>query len=142
MKLIVAHHGIFQSQNLVQSDPEQSGVMRTGKAGPGHKSGGKEALSMLRIVKWRFPQNNPYMFQQVIVIGKRLMISSLLSDSWQWSIVGLGLTKAERILFGSKPFEFRGILNIYLGKWIVSYNRDGYKKHMRGVAITADRVLF
>lgn len=96
---------------------------------------------MIRIVKWQFPQDNPYMFSKDIVIGDKIMISRLLVKSWQWAIIGLGLSKAEREIFGGKRFESRGILNIYLGKLLISYNRDGYKDHMRAVTITANKVL-
>jgi hypothetical protein len=96
---------------------------------------------MIRLVKWQFPKYEPYMFSKQIVIGSKIMISRLLADGWQWSVVGLGLSKAERVLFDIKRFEFRGILNIYLGKLIISYDRDGYKKHMRHVTITADTVI-
>ena len=96
---------------------------------------------MIRFVKWQFPEHEPYMFSREIVIGNKIMITLLQPGCWSWGICGLGLTKAERVLFDSKRFEFGGILNIYLGKLLISYNRKGYKKHMRAVTITADRVL-
>lgn len=96
---------------------------------------------MIRFVNWQFPRENPYMFSKDIVIGSKIMLARLQAKGWQWAIVGLGLNKAEREIFECKRFEFRGILNIYLGKLIISYNRDGYKSHMKNVTITADKVL-
>lgn len=97
---------------------------------------------MIRLVKWQFPvHSEPYMFSTEIVLGNRIMLSRLQADNWQWGVIGLGLSKAERAIFDCKRFDFRGILNIYLGKWIVSYNRKGYKGHMKAVKITTDKVL-
>lgn len=98
---------------------------------------------MFRIVKWEFPVCSPaYMFSTDLVIGNKIILGKLQSDKPQFSICGLGLTKAEREIFGGKRFQIKNVVNIYIGKLIISINRDGYKNHMKNVKITSDRPLF
>jgi hypothetical protein len=98
---------------------------------------------MLRIVKWEFPVCSPaYMTSTDLVIGQNVIIGKLQSDKPQFSICGLGLTKAERVIFGGKRFRVRKVVNIYIGKLIISINRGGYKEHMKNVKITSDKPLF
>lgn len=97
---------------------------------------------MFRIVKWEFPVCSvPYMFSTDLIIGKYIMLSKLQAEGLQFSISGLGLTKAEREIFNCKRFEIRNVINIYIGKLIISFDRRGYKRHMRNVNITYDQPL-
>ena len=96
---------------------------------------------MIRLVKGQFPKYEPYMFSTELVIGNKITISLLLPGCWSWGISGLGLSKTERELFNSKRFEFKDILNFYFGKLLISYNKDGFKNHMKNVFITSDKAL-
>lgn len=97
---------------------------------------------MFRIVKWEFPtQSAPYMFSTELVIGNHIMFSKLQAEGLQFSISGLGLTKAEREIFNCKRFKMLNTVNIYIGKLIITFDRRGYKDHMRSVKITYDQPL-
>lgn len=92
---------------------------------------------MIRRVKWEFYD----MENTVLVIGGKVMVSKGLYADPVFSIVGLGLTKAEREFFGRKFLQRGNVITISIGKLIVSYNREGYKHHMRHVDIVSDKIL-
>lgn len=97
---------------------------------------------MVRVVEWEFPTVSPaYMFSKELVIGNKLILSSLQTKDWNFGIVGLGLAKAEREIFGHKRFKLTDIIHIYCGRWLITYNRNGYKNQMQNVKITSDKVI-
>ena len=92
---------------------------------------------MIRKVKWEFYD----MENTVLVIGGKVMVSKGLYADPMFYITGLGLTKAERQYFGRKFLQMGKVVTISLGKLILSYNCEGYKRHMRQVNIVSDKIL-
>ncbi len=65
-----------------------------------------------------------------IVIGKKILLFIGQYEGLQFSISGLGLYKWE------KEFSCKSdIINIYLGKLIISYNKKGYLDSLKNVDI-------
>lgn len=71
----------------------------------------------------------------IYVIGSKIIISKAIYEDWKFSIEGLNLYKAEREIFGGNKFEFSGILNIRIGRIILTYNRKGFMNHCRHMTI-------
>jgi hypothetical protein len=95
----------------------------------------------MRIIKWRFGSDNDIMKSTELAIGKKVLISKGQYKGLQFCIDGLGLTKAEREIFRRRFLQFDGILNIYLGKLIISYDRNGIYDSLKHVVIYSDRPL-
>jgi len=93
----------------------------------------------MKIVKLRF-FDMPDWYE--IVIGKKIMLAKLQCEGLQWSICGLGLTKAEREFFDSKFMKLKNIINIYLGKLIISYDKRGYREHCSSCDIVYEMPLY
>lgn len=97
---------------------------------------------MFRIVKWEFPIASPaYMFSTELVIGNRIMLSKLHRKDPEFTLWGLGLSRIEREIRECKRFQIDDVIHLYLGKFLISWNRKGYKHHMKAVRITTDKVL-
>lgn len=77
----------------------------------------------------------------IYVIGTKIIISKGLYKEWKFSVEGLNLTKIEREIFGGKLFKFRGILNIRIGRIILTYNKKGYLDQCKNMKIINSREL-
>ena len=86
----------------------------------------------MKILKWNFGDKytEGYCENKNIVIGNNIMISKGLYEGLQFSITGLGLKKFEREIFESKFLKVGNVVNIYIGKIIISYEKRGYKEHL------------
>ncbi|ACA47109.1 hypothetical protein HYH96_18275 [Clostridium botulinum] len=80
----------------------------------------------MKILKWK----DFGMEVKEIVIGKKILLFIGQYEGLQFSISGLGLYKCE------KEFSCKSdIINIYLGKLIISYNKKGYLDSLKNVDI-------
>ncbi|NFE18537.1 hypothetical protein [Clostridium botulinum] len=80
----------------------------------------------MKILKWKYSE----MEAKEIVIGKKIELSIGQYEGLQFSISGLGLCKWE------KEFSCKSnIINIYLGKLIISYNKKSYLDSLKNVDI-------
>ena len=90
-------------------------------------------LKNLRIVKWE-----QYGYKGNELITKYFIFSKGQYKGLQFSISGLGLSKAERNLFDKKFLQFDENINIYIGKLIITYNSKGSYNHLKNVNIYND----
>ncbi|KEI94084.1 hypothetical protein N494_18350 (plasmid) [Clostridium botulinum A2B7 92] len=81
----------------------------------------------MKILKWEFCE----MKAKEIVIGKKIQLSIGQYEGLQFSISGLGLLSKWEKEFSCKS----DIINIYLGKLIISYNKKGYLDSLKNVDI-------
>lgn len=81
----------------------------------------------MKILKWSFGENCQ---GKDLVIGKNLMLSIGQYEGLQFSTCGLGLSKFEREIFNSKFLKRRNIVNIYIGKLIITHDKNGYKDNL------------
>lgn len=91
----------------------------------------------MNILKWTFGDYGSDIRTEAkeIIIGKNTLVSIGQYDGLQFNISGLGLTKCEREFFGDKFLHIDNIVNIYIGKLIISYDKRGYKDHLSSVNI-------
>ncbi|WP_346938122.1 hypothetical protein [uncultured Clostridium sp.] len=86
----------------------------------------------MKMLKWSFGDRytEGYLESKDIIIGNKIMLSKGLYEGLQFGINGLGLRKFEREIFESKFLHVNNVVNIYIGKLIISYDRRGYKEHL------------
>jgi len=86
----------------------------------------------MKILRWSFGEicTDGYCESKDIIIGDKLMISKGQYEGLQFSITGLGLKKFEREIFESKFLQIGNVVNIYIGKLIISYDKRGYMEHL------------
>lgn len=94
---------------------------------------------MLHVVKWTFGSKP---MKSTDIITKKFCLGMGFYKGLQFGISGLGLTKLERELFDTKFLEFTGIITLYLGKLVITYNRNGSYAQMKNVDIYYDKPLF
>lgn len=75
-----------------------------------------------------------------LVIGNRFIINKMFYDEFHFGLYGLGLNKLEREIFQQRFMEFRGILNFYIGRIIISYEKNGYKNAFKRMDIVKEKV--
>nr|WP_242568296.1 hypothetical protein [Clostridium botulinum] len=80
----------------------------------------------MKILKWK----DFGMEVKEIVIGKKILLFIGQYEGLQFSISGLGLCKWEKELSCES-----NVINIYLGKLIISYNKKGYLDSLKNVDI-------
>jgi hypothetical protein len=93
---------------------------------------------IIRKVKWIFPN----MKSTEYVLNDKIMFSKGQWKGLLFHLFGFGLSRAERELFNCKRFEIGNIINFYFLKWIVSFDKNGYKDHFRNVNIIEDKIIF
>lgn len=94
----------------------------------------------MKVITWEFGGNySDKIVSSNLAITNKILLSKGLWEGFQFSICGLGLNKREREFFNTKFLEVRDIINIYLGKWVISYNKKGNKDQLSSVDIISER---
>jgi len=85
----------------------------------------------MKLISWKFTD----MRSTELALGDHVFLSKGQWKGLQFSIVGLGLTKLERDFFETRFLEVRNVVNVYLGRIIVYFNKKGTEDHFRSVKI-------
>lgn len=88
----------------------------------------------MKLISWKFSD----MRSTDLAIGNHVLISKGQWDGLLFSISGLGLTKEERDIFDTRFLEMRNVVNFYIGKILISYDRKGIYEHLSSVDITKE----
>jgi|GEM_PF-2540459 hypothetical protein len=86
---------------------------------------------MLKLISWKFSDIQA----TELAVGDHIFLSKGQWPGLQFSISGLGLSKLERDFFETKFLEIRNVVNIYLGRFIVSVDKKGLDDHFHSVKI-------
>ena len=92
---------------------------------------------MFKLINWKF---NDLKCTE-LAIGEHVFLSIGQWDKLQFDIVGLGLNKFERELFETGFLEIRNVVNVYLGFFLISFNRNGLEDHFRGVKVVKTQLV-
>lgn len=85
----------------------------------------------MRLINWRFND----MRNTEMALGNHVFLALGKWDGLLFDVSGLGLTKTERENFGTEFLRMRNIVNLYLGRFIISIDKQGMKEHFRSVQV-------
>lgn len=88
----------------------------------------------MKLISWKFSD----LRGTDLAIGNHVLVSLGQWDGLMFSIYGWGLSKAERECFDTKFLRLRNVLNLYLGRIVVSYDKRGICEHLCNVKIVSE----
>lgn len=91
----------------------------------------------MRLISWVFSDTE----STNLAIGSKILVSKGQWDGLLFSTCGLGLSKEERELFDSSFLRVRNTVNLYFGKVVISFSKNGIYEHLRGVKIVKEATL-
>lgn len=85
----------------------------------------------MRLITWQFSNIN----SKALAISEHVFVEQGKWDGLMFSVSGLGLRKFERDIFSSGFLEIKNIVNVYLGRVVISFDKRGFVEHYRSVKV-------
>lgn len=85
----------------------------------------------MKLITWQFADIS----SKALAINEHVFVEQGKWDGLLFSVAGLGLRKFERDIFSSGFLEIKNIVNIYLGRVVISFDKRGSEEHYRSVKI-------